>query len=584
MATLEAEHAAAMRALTGGVGGGVPWWMAGAQSGSGFAGSASPVAPPYFDEKRKVAKAEVKGLVKAMVDRAAKSDLQERTAEQAAVNDYLPAIACLLRDSLAAQQAESAARPPAGDGDFLPLAIWTKQSGQAVRDGVPVFGFIEPADHALYRFVDEREAELKVEDYRDFLTSSRDRVVDDEGGGGSDAVTVALSSQLASGFQAGIARFLKEVRAARDHRKAADAVSTNPTAAYRWIFGQLVDKSTAKYVPFMQVCPLAPRIRIAVCGTAKLDGDERMIESTRLLITTTPLASQGSFIRENNGVPAVLVDEDGVHDTTFIECPLFCKDRDKWLRGRPAVKRVSGEPDAYVRSMLVAPPGDIEKMNKQLREEIRSATSAALEASLSQASVARGLKAAGVDKKSLDAKTRVFTNGVGRKIVDGLVALASGQAVPGEAIPSLAGDRKRFSKLAREPQLGAFIDKEFIDSFLILAIDQEGVSLCDFRALLGVHQQYAMMSSGQSGEDHIETACRFAEIATWLQVVGSGEPVPFNPPFRKIPETVESRKKLLDDLQANLAIQDAPGSASEKKEEDVELRAGEDSDFKFPGS
>jgi hypothetical protein len=583
MATLEAEYAEAMQRLNGGgAGGGVPWWLRGRQSGSGVALSYRPDAPSFFEDKRKVANTELTTLVKSIVARSAKPAVQERASESVEVNDYLPGIACLLRESSAVQQAVPAAKPSTFDQGFVSLAAWTKSSGYSVKESLCVFGFIEPADCSRYRFVDEQGAELKIDDCRAFLASAREAVVDGEDVASQDAVNITLSSELASGFQKVLSRFLKEVRVVCDQRKSADAVSTNPTAAYRWIFGQLIDPNITAYVPFAQVCPSAPRIRIAVCGEGKLDGDEKLIKAMRLLVTTTPLASQASFIAENKGVPAVLIDNEGLHDTAFIECPLFCKDKDKWLRERPALKRVSSEPDAYVRSLLVASTEDIEKMHTQLRDEIQSASSTALETSLSKASVECGLKAAGVDKRKLDVNARVFTNGVGRKIVDGIVALASGQTVPGEAIRGLAGDRSRFSKLADEPQVTAFVDKDLIDSFLVLAIDQEGVSLCDFRAMLGVHQQYATMSSGKTGNDRLETACRFAEIATWLQAVGAGEPVPFNPPFRKLPAMVEAKQKLLAELQAKGDDKAEPASKSEA--EAVEPEATKDSNFDFPGT
>lgn len=575
--TLDAEYRAVMERLDGprNV---PPSWLGGSSYRSG---------PPQWvlsEEARTAAVAEVKGFVdraKELSERRGSDDVRVKDVPG---TDYLPSITGLLGHTFAQQPSVASADPPveaSGKESLLSLAEWLQSSDENDSGAISVFGFIEPSATHGFRFVDESGEQLSIRGLDSLLVPKTVGNAEELRGDGCNLITVQLPQKAIAALGTAITGVIQDVRVADDVRGGTSAPFASPTAAYRWIFGQLVNGKGAPYVPFKEGCPLAPQARLAVCGKARWDGKKRFIEARRLLISSTPLASQARFIFEWKGVPAALIDSAGVHNTVFLQCPVFCRDKNRWLAERPALKSVSMEPERYLRAMLVASPLAIDSMNAQIRDEIHATTVVAMEEVLSEAAVARGLRAAGLEAKKIEPHTRLFVNGLGRKIVDRSVALAAGETVPVEGIRKLAEERARFLKLAKEPQVAVFVNNKVIESFLILAVDQNGVSLCDFRALLDVHARYAFLAEPSAADDYLVQACRFAEIGRWLNELKGGAHVPFKPPFSPLPATTVAKQRFLEELTGLGGEQKIGGG--------VELDGGEGDEgaggagFTFPG-
>lgn len=579
MATLEAELKADLERLNGGENR-YPPWLYGSRPGQSANGTYEPQRASFFEAKRRAAIDEMDALVKS-ADLPRQVDAAGIKTDVGVENDYLPSISGLLIGSGVAQ---SAATPPdstPGNSAFLPLEVWSQASNDVGQRNPQVYGFISAAEFSVFRFVDEQGREVSVRDRLAFLGEDRAPGITGLRGSEDSPITVQLSNKLVAGFQEAQDRFSEALQTARLQRHRVGGLGGNPTAAYRWIFGQLLDGKAASYVPFKLVCPSPPRMMLALVGVARRDGDMRVIEAERLLVTVTPLPSHARFVFGNKGTPAVLVGREGVHDTAFIRCPLFCNHKEKWFRDRPALRRVSMEPDTYLRSMLVAPFDELDKMNRQLVDEIRSASSEAMEEAYAEAAVTRGLKAASLDRRNLKSSVRLFTNGLGRRIADQLVAIGAGEAVPVQAIRNLADDRARFSKLIKDPQVTLFINKELTESFLILSVDHEGVSLCDFSTLLGVHLKYLPICMHGNGDDGLTRACRFAEIRSWLRIANSNARVPMNPPFRVLPTTNEGKRIWLDEQSSAEVNNDDHPDATEVRNKD-EAENATTGDFNFP--
>lgn len=572
MGILGSEFQASLEALEGS-GTGLPSWMNGSSRRTG--------PPPWnlSEEARKAATEEVRELLKKAKDFAEGAEINE-SPKQHSESDYLPSISLLLSKLAATLPVK-----PAPDPSLLAQAVsrpvalakWLEMPDQQTRETEMIYGFIEPCAGQEFLFVDEKGAVLDVLQSHsvipDLLQSEA------KGGNSADAcrVTVQIPEDVLAPFMKTKERFSKEVLLAFRARCTSSGPLSHPSAAYRWIFGQLVNGNGARYIPFKQVSGLPPRLRVAIHGTASRDGNNCAIKVSRFLVSTSPLPCQSETIVRKKGMPATLVDSEGIYETVFIACPLYCTEQDRWFGDRPAMKKVSLEPDEYLTAILTASFADIEKMNSQLQDEIHSSTVLAMESAFSDAVLSSALKTAGADSKIIKSTGRLLTKGLGRAIRDQTVTLFAGQVKPAEGVRKLTEDRVRFLKLAKDPQVANFISSHLLDSFLILAIDQEGVCLCDFRSALEIHARYASLSSSGNFSDPLAHACQFAEIGQWLSLVKGGSHVPLKPPFSVLPASVEARRKLLANL-SSLAFEEERKAAREENPATTESKG-----FSLPG-
>ena len=506
-------------------------------------------SPPRmsFDEKRKIALEELRRLVDVAMqhsDSLADAAAKPRKGVQA---DYLPAVSALLdtpASETAAEPVKSFSAQERGVASSRLLREWAAASKESLLAAEAVYGFIERSDKALFLFLDESGDELAMPEAFEFPSSGYEST----GPADKDAQeTVRL--KLPPSVAANLAKVLEtsrvEVEEVARQRELA-AKSVNPAAAYRWTFGQVFDGDSPTYTRFRDVCPKRPQIRIALTGKAQCVDDQRTVEVERVLVFTTPLPTQADFIAEHKGVPAALIDLEQVHDMAFIQCGLFCEDAGAWKQKAPAVWQLCADRDAYLRTILQSPVGDINKANKELRDEIQLCTDAKREDVLAEAAVSKGLQASGLDKKYLQKYTRLLVQGSGRKIVDQLVALGGGRSAPCESVPAIAEELTTFAKLAKEPVVVEFVQKNWLDSFLILVVDHSEVCLCDLSTMLRVQETYLPICAGFASDDGVSAACRIAEIGTWFDKFSPGDRLPWKPPFSALPASVHMKRKMLN--------------------------------------
>jgi len=499
-----------------------------------------------FNDKKKLALEELRGLVDVALRDSNELANASATPQEAGHSVYLPAVSALLENT-STQGAAKASKSPAQDHDDTnsrPLDDWATASTEVLPAEEMVHGLLKSTDKLAFLFLDSQDKELPIQDALEFLSRGEDAASSVDS---SEKKTVRLKipPTMAANLTSTLGDVVEELQvAARQRRLASEAVS--PVAAYRWTFGQVFDVASPKYVPFRVICPRQPQIRIAVTGNARCLDGEQAIDVEKVLVYTTPLPSHVDFIAEHKGVPAFLIDLEQVHRIAFVECKVFCQDTEHFRQKSSAVWKAIDDHDAYLRSILLSPIDDINKMTRQMRDEVHLCTDVSRGEVLAESAVSRGLQAAGLDKKNLPKYTRLLVSGVGRKIVDQFIGLGGGRCTPHESVPKVAQDLLTFRKLAKDPAVIRFLRKDWLESFLIVVVDHNGVCLCDLSTMLTIHETYAPVCVPYASDDAVGTACRFAEIGTWFDRFRPGERLPWKPPFSTLPESAQMRRRTLD--------------------------------------
>ena len=508
-----------------------------------------------FKTKRDAALSELTALCNTLITQSRPhNDLNNHQSDDDAV-DYLPSTRIRFQTAHNTHDAQlSAGNTPQVDDrptrQGTDINTWIAEAATTASDNIMlVHGLIEPRFAHLCTIATSTK-DLSLASHIDLFGEQQAEVAHEAEA--DERITLSLPSDafFDTAVEA-ITQLTEELHRARHSRRSN--FRPNPASTYRWVFDQLLNHTATSYTPYEHLMYRNPKIRLAIVGTPTTVNERKSIQIKRLLFVPTPIPSHSGFIAERKGVPATLIDESGRHEIAFIECKVASSNTRPWLDNNPAIRAVNEQPDEYVRALLLASVADIEEMNARLRDEIDAVTCADFERCLAESNLDRLLRAANYDRRKLSSATRFLANGLASKVLHELIALCREPSRKKAAITGLAQLRARMTPYLRDAGLSAFINAKVLPSFLVLVVDQEGVSLCDCSSALDLHYQYAMAWRGPPEEDSLTVACRLAELRCWVALAQQGVIVSPKPPFSELPTGDTAKHVFLDSLSVRFA-------------------------------